>query len=201
MTAIATKIDFEATEKNIAKNRAVLNELEQSNRDAIRALMNEVEVLEDDQFWALMEHLQQRINRLVPKEAKRMTMYAVQSGTEHFIHALVYQHIRDLGYETDRMLAMRFVATYSELKGKLYTSLDDAVKGVGDDGYGDFVDSFPLHGRELTEAALDGRLLKPQDELDLGENYVNTNLEKALFDLFAASCRHDFEPEGPYEPL
>ena len=192
MTAevIATTIDIESTERNIGKLQSQINEHAHAIQNAVWALEKEAKPLTDDEFWAFMPKLINSITRLGDK----ISMASVQQGTQNFIHSLTYNHIR--GMETNRETAMRFVVTYKSIKNRLYESLYKVTTDLSDDGYGDFVDSFPLNGREITEAALDGRLINPQDELELGENYVASRLEDAMIDLYSNSCAHDYDPEG-----
>jgi hypothetical protein len=192
MSAIATRIDIEATEKNLAGLQKEADKIKNEIRKAINALISESEELEDDIFWTLLEELKNRITR--HSTDSEFNSACVKVGVNNFIHSVVFDHIRDL--DTDRHTAVRFIKSYSTLTNKLSHSLWNVIEGYGDDGYGDCIDSFPLFGREVVEKAL-------EEELDVdpyqGENYVVMNLNDSLTEYFGTSCYYDYCDEEDSE--
>ena len=189
MSAIVeTTVNVEKTEANISSLQCKVNTMRKEIRTATEAIMNDVELLPDNEFWPLIEEL----NRWIAMR-KNHTI-----ASEQFIHTLTYNHVRKI--DTDRETAMRFVKTYNEKSGALYKPLYNVITDQSDDGYGDLIDSFPLFGQERYELALKGEIVGDQEEQDQGENYMRTKMEEAMLDLYASSCRSDYDPEGEYEP-
>jgi len=186
---VETTINVSKTEENIGKLQGQVNQMRMEMRTGIRAIMSDAELLPDDEFWPLVAEL----NRWIEMRKN----HAI--AAEQFIHTLTYNHVR--GLETDRTTAMRFVKTYNEKSHALYKPLYDVIKNCGDDGYGDILDSFPLFGQERYELALKGEIVGTQKEQDQGENYMVMKMENAMLDLYASSCRSEYDPESECEPF
>jgi hypothetical protein len=124
------------------------------------------------------------------RDGDKRSRWSEDSGDEFFRSACFdIGHNRGWDQNNDRAFAecvecSRFVLTYNNKVRKLgnaITRLEDsgAIEnlGLGDDGFGDMTDSFPLHGRRKYEAALKGKL---PEKYHLGENYVAMYLEEAM---------------------
>ena len=101
--------------------------------------------------------------------------------------------------------ATRFAKTWRELTRRLYQPLFDVVRGRSDDAYGDLLDSLPLAGREVVNAALTRQFTtnthfedsvrfacRRRKELGpfilQGENYVATALFDAAQESFSLAA-------------
>jgi len=138
--------------------------------------------LEDDRFWELLEELKQECMNKQDTE-----LYGCMGRFEHGASSFAWEFAygKHEG-KIDELLS--FVQTYENKKTLVGRALNKVVEGLSDDSYGDFCDSFLMHGRETFEAALEGRLLKPQKELTLGENYIHLRLEEAAQSYWASLC-------------
>jgi hypothetical protein len=186
MTAIATRIDVEQTEKNLGDIQKKINELKNDITKAVNALMQEENELEEDLFWRLMDEFKNFITRY--SSGGEMNNAIIKSAAHSFIHTLTFNHVR--GLNTDRKTAISFSKTYKSLTDRLSKSLWDTIEGFGDDGYGDCIDSFPLYGKDAVVRGLKGEL----DGLDpyQGENYVRMSLQNAIEELYPISCNYDY---------
>jgi len=146
-------------------------------------IMSKMPLLDDDRFWELVEVIKADMNwrKYVKKGLLRPDR--LKRTLRHFTWKFAWGEYKDM-YEL-----MSFLNTYEEKVGALYKPLFEVVKDMGDDEYGDFCDSFPLHGREAYEAAVQGRLLHNQEEMHLGENYVRMTLEDSTRDYYGSTCR------------
>ena len=144
---------------------------------------------DEERFWELMTVLQKECTSPFVSE-RYGDAGRFKHGTSTFAWKFAFGDYSDDFYEL-----LSFIKTYNEKTGKISKALYDVVEGYGDDGYGDFCDSFLMHGREAYEKALQGELVKDAKDLDLGENYVRTNLETAAMEYFEGYAFHKKEDE------
>jgi len=138
--------------------------------------------MEDDRFWKLLDEFRAKcMSKFVTERYGNAGRF--EHGATNFAWDFAY------GKKNDIYELFSFVSTYEKKTRLISKALWDVVKDKGDDGYGDFCDSFLMHGREAYEAAVKGELLKPQEELDLGENYVRMRLEEATQKYWELVCQ------------
>ena len=192
MSAIATTINVKKTEQNIANLQGQANAMFKEIRTAVEALVDEADMLPDDMFWFLMEELKTQVRRNSGKDGT-ITHAIAKGATKSTLHNITYGHIGKK--ETGRETALQFVKTFQEKSSKLYKPLFDVIKGFGDDGYGDILDSFLLFGQERYEKALKGEIVGSSEDQYQGENYFSMSLDDALYEVYAQSCQSDLAPD------
>ena len=111
---------------------------------AMMALERAIEPLSDDEFWPMVDAFRAEI----------LGGFCSDRTTEQNAHNL-HCHMAERG-EAKALKYMRFAKAWEAKKSVAYSPLFDTIKDRGDDGYGDFLDSFPLVGREVFEKALTG---------------------------------------------
>jgi len=188
---VQTRLDVMATCKEVAKRHEQLKRAEREIGCAYTAIMNEVAPIYYEDFWPLIDVLN--------KEIKRLGSHRL--GVESFVHNAAFGHTSyyPLGSTkkvyTTMDMTMGFVKRYEQICEDLYKPLFDVIEGFGDDGYGDILDSFPLHGRQRVEMGLKGEIDGTSEDQYQGENYVRMNLNDTLTKKFAMKCYHDHRNE------
>jgi len=153
---------------------------------SFRIYLDTVEVLDDNTFWSMVDELREKLLNTVPKRLKKSIKNAdIKRGIELFTWE--YAH----GSKSDDFDNIpRFAKTYNVKRGVIYRPLYDVIKGYGDDGYGDLLDSFPLWGRKRYEMALEGKIKGKVDAQYQGENYISSRLEDSAYEKFAVLARY-----------
>jgi len=179
MSVITTKVDIDATMKNVGEIARQMYEIQDEINRAKNAIVETLELMDEDLFWALMDNLK--------KSIKASGNHKI--GVERFIHNASYGHVAVEGKFTEIMDVLRFLKTYEAKVGALYKPLFKVIEGYGDDSYSDMIDSFPLFGRERYEKALKGEIEGDSENQYQGENYIRTTMDNALNEKFAGVCR------------
>jgi hypothetical protein len=186
--------------KAVAKAYGDMDKAEKELNLKIDFLSNEfaesVEDQEDTLFWDNVEKFK--------KVLKGFKGDSEKAADEIFRHAC-FDVAQKNGFEenAERALAYwletaQFVWTYGVKVDKITESLASMGRHgfiFCDDSFNDMCDSFPLHGRKVFEEALAGKLPKKPD---LGENYIQYHLTKAL-EKWLAICVSDLYEEEQEE--
>jgi len=184
---------------------------------AVRSYLDQCHALDEGEFWPLLDELAKAItaNHRGLTDSKRAIEEFVRSrlfdqkqrdwGRDHKAHRTFYA---DLELATWQKLA-QFTKTYRNTKSTLsrvctkWTDLD-----MGDDGFGDFIDSMVLGGKERCFEIGDGKIATmaqlhakltghPLERFILrGENYIEMHLEEALTDKLPSVARGFREDES-----
>jgi len=154
---------------------------------SFRLHLDSLEDLDDNTFWSMLDEFKKEIDRTISSRMKDPTVNDANIKLASHRFGCGYFFGGKGEYET----LLRFVATYSRKKNKLYKPLFDVIQGFGDDSYGDILDSFPLLGRKRYEAALEGWIEGDSDAQYQGENYVEMGLESEAFKFFRSYCRFE----------
>lgn len=150
-----------------------INERKTKVENIVDEMIDGTAIMKEDLFWELTEQL-----------IKNWKSAKSRLGIHRFIWNFVFGQI------DDPYLAMQYIRTYRHKVDRLYKPLFDVIKGFGDDGYGDVLDSFLLHGRERYEKALNGELEGDSKAQYQGENYIRTTLLKEFNKLYSIYCRY-----------
>ena len=130
--------------------------------------------LEDNPFWDQMGDLIKVVENY--RDGLKRSNWPAQVANEIMRAVAVDSPNAEDAFR--RMVKMvRFVAAYDRKVQKVIGVFGrmDRDFGLGNDGFGDMCDSYPLHGRLIFEASLKGDLPSKQS---LGENYMRSNLQK-----------------------
>jgi hypothetical protein len=185
--AVAVKVDIEETQRNIGKLQSVIDENKNKINRAVSVISGELELLPMEDFWKVIEKLNDDLKGYDG-------IYKItKSGLEKFANNSCFGHLRDI--DTDHNIMLRFIKTYEELCGKIYTALYNVIEGFGDDSYGDIIDSFPLFGEESVNKALDGEIEGSSEDQYQGENYVKTTLRDTIYEKYAIACKYEHSKE------
>ena len=149
---------------NLAKRRDSVES--QIDKTVDHLLKNSAQINEEN-FWDLVYNL------FGLWQSKGGDFNAMKWATDEFIRQLVHN-------QQNPAIALSFVAKYDNKVDALYKPLFNVIKGVGDDGYCDILDSFPLFGSERFKMALMGKIQGKSKDQFQGENYVRMYLHKAL---------------------
>lgn len=177
----------------------------------VRSYLDQCHALDGDEFWPLLDQLAKAIteNHRGLTDSKRAIGEFVRSrlfdqkardwSRDHNTHRTFYS---DLELTTWQKLA-QFTKAYRKVKAGLsrtcgeWTDLD-----MGDDGFGDFIDSMVLGGMERCQAITTGKIATmaqlreslaghPLERFILrGENYIEMFLEEALGEKLPSIARH-----------
>lgn len=139
MATTETKLDLS---KAIEASRAFVI-AKKGFQATMRALEREIAPLGDDEFWPLVEKYREQV----------LTGFRLHQESKAMAHNLLEEEEEG---EARTLKLMAFAKAWGAKKGAAYRPLFDAIQDRGDDGYGDFLDSFPLVGREVYEKALTG---------------------------------------------
>ena len=164
---------IEQNEDTIGQLVMEMNERKSKVEKIVDKMLDGSALMKEDKFWEMTEQL---IKGWMRNKSK--------NDIHHFLWKLVF------GNKADPYLAMQYVRTYSHMVGRLYEPLFEVIEGFGDDGYGDILDSFPLHGRERYEKALKGEIDGESDDQYLGENYIQMTLLQEFNKLYSNYCQH-----------
>lgn len=183
---------------------------------AVRAHVDQTHHLADAEFWPLLEVLSQAMCKATgpklekyPDSKKVIEEFVRASLFDEKHRAPMYDREEKREFWAEKMLATweklaSFTRTYGHMKklvSKVAGKFDDL--DMGDDGFGDFCDSYVLAGKTKVGMLLDGTLANmkqinvclfqhPLERFILrGENYIEMFLTEALIDK-APSVARDF---------
>ena len=189
---------------DLMKRRYDISQATNKFDTALRVYVHDVEkvpVLTDDAVWFETN----RLVRLIRSGLKfRPTFHsALEYAADEFFRApLVNARTTEVFHEL-----ARYVGSYERMKGRIYKALSKVDKvDLGDDSFGDLVDSLPLAGSRICGLLLSGCICYFSElELELdtlsfkknilnGENYVAMNLMDALNEKMVIPAQDMYRP-------
>ena len=169
-----------SVEEAIGKAVNFTSKAETHIRQNMVTVMYTVPLMDDAKFWELVEDFfNKRLSALSGQKERHEAVARVLA------REFTYGSFQDAGIYT----FLSFAKTYAAKVKALYTPLFGVIKGFGDDGYGDILDSFPLFGRDRYEEALLGKITGDSEEQYQGENYVSMHLNDAAQKFFGSYAR------------
>jgi len=170
-------------EKLIGTLRQEQDKAHESLEKIIEGLIEGSSMMDEDEFWENTDHLAKLI--------KRRSL--VGTAVDSFVWDFVF------GKKDNPYKVMQYIRTYEDKVNKLYKPLFEVITGFGDDGYGDIIDSFPLHGRERFEKALKEEIEGDSEAQYQGENYMRTTLTDKFVNYYGAACLYALGKEDKEE--
>jgi len=161
------------------------SELEDKIEKMVYKLENKMQPLDEILFWEMLVLLQQTLTN-----GKKVSEKNITNDIKRQMHNFICEFRSTYDNKDMYLIALlRFLKTYDLKVAALYNALDSVVRGCGDDGFGDTLDSFPLWGQKRYAAALKGHpFTKRADEdgsnnytkIYLGENYISMILRDEI---------------------
>lgn len=166
-----------------------VNEAESAFREAFKELWQTIPrmPLDGGQFWCIMSDFRRIYGR-------SLSLCGPRGASEHACDEFVRQSVNEERRHRTLGDCMKFTRQWDLLTDKMYQPLFNVIKSKNDDSYGDFLDAFPLAGKEVIDRALTTGNKGFEVESDItdalskdnhrkiiweGENYFRMNLEDA----------------------
>jgi len=164
-------------------------EIDKTWSSAVRMLRDNIVAshsMTNDEFWAFLDNLDRKHLKMGPKYYSVRTEGNVKKAMHNWYCDAIHTHFR----KYERLVV--FCDKYNKMVCDLNVRLSNhpGFEGLGDDSYGDAVDTFPLYGRELVELACCASLpakptndqegYGPKGEWYMGEMYIHSTLDQLL---------------------
>jgi len=153
-------------------------------REFLHNVEKELDPMDDDNFWRYVDRLKELMERFKNYKAGRNT---IKDACQELFRKAVIEH-DNAAYINCIRFSVKWRMLTREISKKLYDH--PSSEGLGDDSYGDMLDSFPMHGRETTEKVLRGDIEK--DDYYIGENYFGLHLSEGAeryFDVYISNIK------------